>query len=202
MTITITLRPNIGSSGIIDDGGFEGFGSGGFDEDDLLIFGDEVDNLLEGGIGHDKIEGEEGNDTITGGEGNDSLGGGPGDDILDGQGGAGEKDKDKLFGDAGNDILRAGHGFDELTGGAGNDIFETYALGHFKFTDFTIGEDRLLFDTAKTGVKDMNDLVQLVTKVDQRTDGVTVEFLDNAVSIELVGINLAEITADMIIFGL
>ncbi len=202
MTITITLRPNIGSSGIIDDGGFEGFGSGGFDEDDLLIFGDEVDNLLEGGVGHDKIEGEGGNDTITGGEGNDFLGGGAGDDILDGQGGGGEKDKDKLFGDAGNDILRAGHGFDELTGGSGNDIFETYALGHFKIRDFTIGEDRLLFDTEITGVKDMDDLVQLVTHVDQRADGVTVEFLDNAVSIELVGINLADITPDMIIFSL
>ncbi len=202
MTISITPRPNIGSSGIIDDGGFEGFGSGGFDDDDLLIFGDELDNVLEGGIGHDKIEGEGGNDIITGGEGNDSLGGGPGDDILDGQGGSGEKDKDKLFGDAGNDILRAGYGFDELTGGSGNDIFETYALGHFKIRDFTIGEDRLLFDTEITGVKDINDLVQLITHVDQRADGVTVEFLDNAVSIELVGINLADITADMIIFDL
>ena len=202
MTITITTRPNVGSSGIVDDGGFAGFGSGGFDDDDLLIFGDELDNLLEGGIGHDKIEGNEGNDTINGGEGNDSLGGGPGDDIIDGQGGGGEKEKDKLFGDAGNDILRAGHGFDELTGGSGNDIFETYALGHFQIRDFTIGEDRLLFDTEITGVKDIDDLVQLVTHVDQSEDGVTVEFLDNTVSIELVGINLADISADMVIFSL
>lgn len=202
MTVTITQRPNIGSSGNIDDGGFAGFGSGGFDEDDLLIFGDELDNVIEGKIGHDEIEGGGGNDTITGGEGNDFLGGGAGDDDLDGQGGPGTLEKDKLFGDAGNDILRAGYGFDELTGGSGSDIFEVYQLGHFSIKDFSISEDRLLFDTAKTGVRNLDDLVQLVTRVDQRADGVTVEFLDNAVSIELVGINLADITPDMILFGL
>ncbi len=202
MAFTSIPRPNVGSSGIIDDGGFEGFGSGGFDEDDLLIIGDGADDILIGGIGHDKIEGEAGNDTITGGEGNDSLGGGTGDDILDGQGGGGEKDKDKLFGDAGNDLLRAGFGFDELTGGTGNDIFEFYALGHYTVKDFSINEDRLLFDTAQTGIKDIDDLVQLITGIDQRADGVTVEFLNNAATIELVGVNLADITPDMVIFSI
>jgi Ca2+-binding RTX toxin-like protein len=202
MSITITPRPNVGSSGIIDDGGFEGFGSGGFDEDDLLVFGDEIDNILEGGIGHDKIEGEAGNDTITGGEGNDFLGGGLGNDILDGQGGGGAKDKDKLFGDAGNDLLRAGFGFDELTGGSGNDIFEFYALGHYSVKDFSITEDRLLFDTGNTGIRDLDDLVQLITGIDQRADGVTVEFINNAATIELVGVNLADLTPDMVIFSI
>lgn len=200
MTIISTQRFNQGSS-VIDDDGFAGFGSGGFDEDDLLIIGDEVDNILAGGIGHDSIEGEDGNDTINGGDGNDFLGGGAGDDILDGQGGNGEKEKDKLFGDAGNDILRAGYGFDELTGGSGNDIFETYAVGHFTFKDFTIGEDSLLFDTEKTGVQDLEHLLQLITRIEQRDDGATVEFLDNAVSIELVGVNLADITPEMVIFS-
>ncbi|MCH9638849.1 MAG: hemolysin expression modulating protein [Betaproteobacteria bacterium] len=202
MTITTTPRPNVGSSGIIDPDGFEGFGSGGFDEDDLRIIGDELDNLLVGGIGHDEIEGNGGNDTINGGEGNDSLGGGAGDDIIDGQGGGGTFEKDKLFGDAGNDILRAGFGFDELTGGSGNDIFEVYALGHFTIRDFTLGEDRLLFDTNETGVRDLDHLIQLISRTEQREDGATVEFLDNAVSIELVGINLADITPDMVIFSL
>ena len=201
MTIISTQRPNQGSS-VIDDDGFIGFGSGGFDEDDLLIVGDEIDNILEGGIGHDSIEGEDGNDTINGGAGNDFLGGGAGNDRLDGQGGNGEKEKDKLFGDAGNDILRAGFGFDELTGGSGDDIFETYAVGHFTFKDFTIGEDRLLFDTEKTGVQDLEHLLQLITHIEQRADGATVEFLDNAVSIELVGIDLNDITPEMVLFSL
>lgn len=198
---TTIARPNIGSS-VVDDDGFVGFGSGGFDEDDLLIIGDEIDDTLNGGIGHDQIEGNDGNDTINGGEGNDFLGGGNGDDILDGQGGNGEKEKDKLFGDAGNDILRAGFGFDELTGGSGNDIFETYAVGHFIFKDFTIGEDRLLFDTEETGVQDLEHLLELITHIDQRADGATVEFLDNAVSIELVGIDLGDITPEMVLFNL
>ncbi len=203
MAVTITPRINIGLSGVIDQGGFMGFGSGGFDgENDLFFEGDEADDIITGGTGMDLLEGRGGNDVLRGGDGNDTLGGGPGDDDLDGQGGGGEKEKDKLFGDAGNDILRAGHGFDELTGGSGNDTFEFYALGHFEVTDFTIGEDRLFFDSEKTGINDLGQLVQLITGVDQRDDGVTIEFANNAVSIDLVGVNLSELTPDMIVFTL
>ena len=70
MTIISTQRSNQGSSAI-DHDGFIGFGSAGFDEDDLEITGDEVDNFLDGGIGHEIIEGRDGNDIINGGEGND-----------------------------------------------------------------------------------------------------------------------------------
>ena len=207
MTVTITPRPNIGSSGIIDDGGFEGFGSGGFDDDDLLIFGDEIDNILTGGAGHDKIEGEGGNDTITGGEGNDFLGGGAGDDDLDGQGGPGTFEKDKLFGDAGNDILRAGHGFDELTGGTGNDTFGFYAVGHFEVKDFVAGEDRLFFDSEKTNITNIDELAALVTDVrlvnvddtNPNNDGLLVEFVDGAATITFIGItDVADLTQDII----
>ena len=48
MTIISTQRFNQGSS-VIDDDGFAGFGSGGFDEDDLLIIGDEG-VVLKGGF--------------------------------------------------------------------------------------------------------------------------------------------------------
>ena len=68
--------------------------------------------------------------------------------------------------------------------------------------EFTASEDRLRFDTEKTGVQDLENLVQLITRIEQRADGATVEFLDNATSIELVGVNLADITPDMIIFSL
>ena len=49
MTITIANRENIGSSGIItiiDGIEFEGFGSGGFGDNELEIIGDETDNIL------------------------------------------------------------------------------------------------------------------------------------------------------------
>ncbi|MBA2483492.1 MAG: hemolysin expression modulating protein [Nitrosomonas sp.] len=199
MAVTTIPRPNLGSSGLIEiiDGiEFEGFGSGGFDEDDLLITGDEVDNVIAGGIGHDQIEGNGGNDIITGGDGNDTIGGGEGDDDIDGQGGT-----NKLFGDAGNDILRVGSGHDRMTGGEGNDIFGFYGAGHFEIRDFTIGEDQIFFDSTKLGINSLEQLVSFITNVEQNEDSVRVEFVDDAASITLVGINLDDITAEMIGFA-
>lgn len=204
MAVIITQRPNIGSTGIItiiDGIEFAGFGSGGFGEDDLLIIGDEQDNTLQGGIGHDQIEGHDGNDFLVGGGNNDTLFGDAGNDVLDGQEGT-----DRLFGGSGDDILLAGHGHDQLTGDGGlgergNDIFGFYALGHFRVMDFTIGEDRLFFDSEKLGINSIDELVSFITNIDQRADGVTVEFGPEA-RIDLVGINLNDITAEMVIFNL
>ena len=210
MAIVTTPRPNLGSSGLIEiiDGlEFEGFGSGGFDADDLLIFGDEVDNVIAAGIGHDVVEGNGGNDTITGGEGNDSLGGGVGNDTLDGQGGT-----DKLFGDAGDDILLAGGGHDRLQGdpmspdgtptGGGKDIFGFYSEGHFEVKDFIIGEDSLFFDSAKLGINNLEQLMSTITRIEQNGDDTRIEFMDNAASITLVGVDMNDLTSDMIIFTL
>jgi Ca2+-binding RTX toxin-like protein len=210
MAIVTEPRPNIGSSGliqIIDGIEFEGFGSGGFDEDDLLILGDEVDNVITGGAGHDLIEGNGGDDIITGGNGNDTIGGGDGDDIIDGDGGTtGELDvrnlTDKLFGDAGNDIILSGAGHDRMTGGSGDDTFGFYGAGHFQVNDFTIGEDRLFFDSAKLGINSTEQLVSAITRVEQNVDGTRIEFMDNTMSITLVGVDTNDITADMIIFTL
>lgn len=200
MAVVTTPRPNIGSSGliqIIDGIEFEGFGSGGFDEDDLLIIGDEVDNVIAGGIGNDFIEGNEGNDILTGGDGNDTIGGGEGNDALDGQGGT-----DKLFGDAGDDIIRAGDGHDRMTGGSGNDTFGFDGAGHFLVNDFTIGEDRLFFDSEKLGINSLEQLVSVITNLEQDGDGTRIEFVDNAASITLVGVDVNDLTSDMIIFTL
>ncbi|MDV6343418.1 hemolysin expression modulating protein [Nitrosomonas sp. Is37] len=200
MAINKELRPNLSNSGnvfeIIDGIQFLGFGSGGFGKDDFLIIGDELDNFLEGGIGHDEIEGGDGNDTLVGGGNNDTLDGDAGNDVLDGQGGT-----DKLFGGAGDDILLAGDGHDQLTGGSGSDTFGFYALGHFRVKDFTIGEDRLFFDSEKLGINSIEQLVPFITDIKERADGVTVEFGSEA-SIDLVGIHLNDITADMVVFNL
>lgn len=203
MAVIITQRPNLSNSGniseFIDGIEFFGFGSGGFDENDLLIIGDESDNFLEGNGGaedHDEIEGMGGNDTLRGKGGNDTLDGDAGDDDLDGGEGT-----DKLFGGDGNDILRAGHGHDRLTGNSGNDTFGFYALGHFQVNDFTLGQDRLFFDSQVLGINSIEQLASFITNIDQRTDGVTVHFGSEA-SINLVGIDLSTITADMIIFNL
>ena len=200
MAIVTSPRPNIGSSGLIEiiDGiEFEGFGSGGFDDDDLLILGDEVDNIIEGGIGHDEIEGLDGNDTITSGDGNDTIGGGLGNDILDGQ-----KGTDKLFGDDGDDILLVGSGFDRMTGGDGKDTFGLYGAGHFEISDFNVADDRLFFDSTKLGINSLEQLVSTITNIEQDDKQVRIEFADDIASITLVGIDLSDVTTDMIIFNL
>lgn len=200
MTINSSPRPNLGSGSIkfIDGIPFEGLGSAGFDDNDLLIIGDELDNFLTGGPGHDEIEGEGGNDVLKGGDGNGILEGGDGNDDLDGQQGT-----EKLFGGDGNDILRAGDGYDRLNGGTGNDTFGFYGAGHFEIADFTVGEDRLFFDSEILGIHSFSELVSYITDVTDNGDsGFTVEFIGGAATIELVGVNINSITTDMIVYTL
>ncbi len=200
MTITSSPRPNLGSGSIkfIDGLPFEGLGSAGFDDDDLLIIGDDLDNVLTGGPGHDEIEGEGGNDVLKGGAGNGILEGGDGNDNLDGQQGT-----EKLFGENGDDILLAGDGYDRLNGGTGDDTFGFYGAGHFEIADFTVDEDRLFFDSEILGIHSFSELASYITGVTDNGDsGFTVEFVGGAATIELVGVNLNSMSTDMIVYTL
>lgn len=211
MAVTRTNRPNLGSGSIkfIEGIPFEGIGSAGFDDNDLLIIGDELDNPdLTGGDGHDEIEGGTGNDILREGLGNGILNGGDGNDDLDGGPGT-----EKLFGGNGDDILRAGGSapqpgqtgdYDRLNGGAGNDTFGFYGVGHFEIADFTLGEDRFFFDSSTLGINDVEQLVSYITNIipPKDDDGYVVEFVGGAATIELIGVDPNSITADMIIFNL
>lgn len=200
MAVTSSPRPNLGSGSIkfIDGLPFEGLGSAGFTDNDLLYIGDDLDNVITGGTGHDELEGESGNDTLKSGSGNDTLKGDDGNDILDGQTGT-----DKLFGGAGNDILLAGDGHDRLNGGSGEDTFGFYGAGFFQIADFTVGQDRLFFDSSTLGIYSVPELLSLITRVTDNGDsGFTVEFVGGAATIEFVGVNVNAITADMIVFNL
>lgn len=215
MTVTTGFRQNLGSGNIkfIDGLPFEGLGSAGFDEDDLLILGDDLDNFLTGGPGHDEIEGRGGNDVLKGGAGNGILEGGDGDDNLDGQEGT-----EKLFGEDGNDILLAGGSipantpvppgqpagdYDRLHGGTGMDTFGFYGVGTFEIADFTIDEDRLFFDSEILGIDSFSELASYITGVTDNGDsGFTVEFVGGAATIELVDVNLNSMTTGMIVFTL
>ena len=148
------------------------------------------DVLIEnayGGSGNDVIVGNDADNILNAGDGNDDLDGGIGSDTL--------------FGNIGNDILRAGYGNDMLNGGAGNDTFGFYAPGHFQVSDFIIGEDHLFFDSSKIEVNNLHNLIGYITDINQMSDDVIVEFGPHA-SIELVGINLNEITTHMVVFAL
>ena len=224
MAVTRTQRPDSGSGStkFIDGVPFEGIGSAGFDENDLLIIGDDADNLdLTGGDGHDEIEGGAGNDILREGLGNGILNGGDGNDDLDGGPGT-----EKLFGGNGDDILRTGGSepvdfinrkgdFDRLNGGAGHDTFGFYGVGNFEVADFTLGEDRLFFDSTILGINQVDQLLSYITKITDHgqvgtsIDGkainsFTAEFLGGAAFIELIGVGVtsSSITADMIVFNL
>ena len=217
MAITKTPRANVsvgGSGGIkfIDGIPFEGLGSGGFDDNDFLIIGDELDNTdLIGGEGHDEIRGGAGNDELQGGAGNGILSGDDGNDDLDGQEGT-----EKLFGGNGDDILRAGGSIpanvaapaiadhDRLTGGEGNDTFGFYGVGSFEITDFTLGQDRFFFDSEILGITNVPQLVSYITNIipANGSNGDIVEFVGGAATIEIIGASVNDITAEMVVFTL
>ena len=73
----------------------------------LAAYGNEGDDVLEGGEGGVELYGNEGADRILAGAGDDTLVGGPGDDVL--AAGAG---KDTANGFAGDDRIDAGAGND------------------------------------------------------------------------------------------
>jgi serralysin len=96
---------------------------------------------------------------------NDTLNGTAGTDVL-----FGLKGDDTLSGGAGTDILVGGEGVDTLTGGTGKDFFAfsdnpfsggpTVAAANGiqvlnkpdKLTDFSIGEDKLVFGKSQLGI--------------------------------------------------
>ena len=214
MTVTRSLRPATGSGSLkfIDGYAFAGIGSAGFDDDDLLIIGDELDNLdLVGGPGHDEIRGGAGNDVLMGGGGNGILNGEDGNDDLDGQEGT-----EILFGGNGDDILRVGGSIpanvappgvadhDRLTGGEGNDTFGFYGVGSFEISDFTLNQDRFFFDSEILGITDVTQLLSYITNVIPASgnNGDIVEFVGGAATIEIIGASVNDITIDMVVFTL
>lgn len=106
------------------------------------VYGNQLDNYLNGGVGNDYLNGEGGNDILIGDVGNDILIGGRGKDYLVGGDG-----NDTLFGGSGKDYLIGGSGNDILVGGSGADIFYfalTQNAGVDSIKDFSIAEgDRL-----------------------------------------------------------
>ena len=85
-------------------------------DDDDVIHGTLLPDVVVLGAGDDKFYGKEGDDVICGGAGNDRIFAGPGNDRVDGG-----KGNDKLYGYTGDDELRGGGGNDILRGEADND---------------------------------------------------------------------------------
>ena len=116
------------------------------------IYGNALDNKLNGGLDNDTIDGRGGSDLIVGGAGQDELHGGDNDDFI--YGGFGD---DVLYGDDGNDylstgelvfgdpgnIIRVAGGQDQLYGGDGNDWLSSLETDAFDILDGGDGVDKL-----------------------------------------------------------
>ena len=114
------------------------------------LFGDNSDNVLNGGAGNDHIEGKGGADTLIGGSGADNL-----------------------EGDGGNDILYGGDGLDTLWGEAGDDVFvfeNTTAFNNIDVVkDFDISTENDALD-----ISDILDNTSYVHGTDPITDWVEI----------------------------
>jgi hypothetical protein len=80
------------------------------------LFGNALDNRIEGGSGNDQITSGKGLDQLFGGLGDDTLSGGDGNDSLAGGPGA-----DQMSGNAGDDRFEAVGSGDTVWGGPGSD---------------------------------------------------------------------------------
>lgn len=163
----------------------------GDDEVDAGLGDDRVaagagDDLVAGMAGNDSLDGGRGNDAIAGGGGRDDIAGGAGRDRLDG--GAGE---DAIDGGAGRDRIAGRGGDDVLSGGTGADFFR-FGPGDGEDTvlDFETGRDRLV--VRAFGFSDGEEVLARAAEVatDVRVD------LSDEVVVTLVGLSLADLTAD------
>ena len=84
---------------------------------------------------------------MNGGNGNDTISGSSGEDTLRGDAGL-----DSILGGSGDDFLQGGTGNDTMVGSTGADrFFFDAAIGAANvdtISDFTSGEDRLIFNSA------------------------------------------------------
>ena len=90
---------------------------------DDALYGDDTDNMLQGGLGADTLVGRDGADHLQGGVGDDILNGGAGADTLSGGSGF-----DLLLGGAGNDLLSGGESADRFVfqDGFGDDTLSDF----------------------------------------------------------------------------
>ena len=178
------LLPGAIDKALLADIGYriDGFGAQGFTPpiatqgDDTLIFGTDVDDLIDALGGHDRVQGGAGSDVLRGGTGNDTLLGQSGDDTI--YGGAGD---DQLQGGTGDDLLIAGGGADVLFGQDGADRFRVEAGGGTaRIADFDVATEVIEIDGAVFDVP--TDALRSVSKPFANVSRLT---LDDGTSIEV-----------------
>ncbi|MFV1462820.1 MULTISPECIES: hypothetical protein [unclassified Phaeobacter] len=179
-------------------------------------------DLIDGREGDDTIIGGEGTDTMNGGEGFDVLSyeghstavrinlaqqtseliPSPtnyiaGDQISGFEGVIGSDFDDDLIGTAGRNLLEGGAGNDRLAGGEGFDTF-VFRAGHGtdRITDFTVGEDKLMFDFGGS-VADFD--ISVVASANGQETHTRIQTSDGDL-IDLHGVEIDELGANSFVF--
>ena len=159
-------------------------GAGGIDSQALTV---SVANLpgqtLVGGNGAQTLTGGGEEDTLTGGNARDILIGAGGNDVLSGNNGA-----DSLNGGAGNDRLTGGNGPDAF-------VFDP-GFGRDVIADFTINTDKIEIDNAVFA-----NFAALRASASTNASGNTVISFDASNTIELIGVNVNQLSANNFVFG-
>ena len=130
--------------------------------EDLVLYGTNGNDLINGDAGNDYIDGGHGDDTINGKGGDDVIRGNRGDDTLDG--GAGN-DTFKVYGSYdGTDTFIGGAGTDTVEGYSSSDIIRVTSnlanLSSIEVIDGGAGTDTLL-GTASDDVLDFSTGIEL-----------------------------------------
>jgi Ca2+-binding RTX toxin-like protein len=149
------------------------------------------------------VFGEDGNDVITGGVDNDVFLGGAGNDILNGRTGT-----DTLRGGVGNDVITGGAGRDIMFGDAGSDDFDFNSVKDSvrgskrdKINLFQRGQDDIDLRTidAKTGVSGNNKFKWISRDDFSETKG-ELRYKDNGSTVIVQGDRNGDGKADFEIF--
>ncbi len=130
---------------------------GGYGDD--VLYGNGLDNRLDGGGDVDYLAGGDGNDRMWGGNGSDSLYGGAGND--------------RIWGGNGNDYISGDGGFDYLFGGAGGDRLTGYA--NSRLYGGTGDDTYLIGQPGATVIEKANEGVDNVTAYSSYTLGENIE---------------------------
>jgi serralysin len=159
--------------------------------DNNVINGTLLDDLIVGDNGKDTIIGGSGKDLLYGNAGNDSLSGGFGDDTING-------------GD-GDDIIDGGFGSDVMDGGAGIDTLDvTFYSGSYSVNLATgvtgfVGETAINFENINTGAG--NDTIIGSDVANRINAGAGNDFVDGGAGFDVMDGGIGVDTLDTTFFG-
>jgi Ca2+-binding RTX toxin-like protein len=157
---------------VLNGGAGLNFLVGGFGND--IIYGGSGINLI---YGDDNVGGPGGNDVILAGAGYNYVWAGAGNDVVIGNVGddylMGQEGNDWIYGGAGNDILNGDVGIDTLVGGTGND---TYNMNRGYGVDTVIENDATVGNV---------DVVQFLSGVS--TDQIWFQQVGNSLEASIIG---------------